>query len=179
MQCDGSGYCLTVKLICNFNCKPKKCPNYIICNNKVPWFILEFNKGVCNECITRVGTCLENPTLSNPVLEFTQHILEPIECPVCFQSFNEGVKNPRCSHVTCISCLKAIYWYEDNLFSELRPVFPEESGKEEDYLLEPNLYINDQLVNEWKRQLGSWNEFRINFVLNNKKYLKRCPLCRR
>lgn len=176
MQCDGSGYCLTVQMICNFNCMPKKCPNYVICSNRAPLFILEFNNGVCNECVTRLGKCLENPTPSNPILEILNNTEE---CPVCLQVVDKTVKNPRCIHKLCFQCLKAIYWYEDSLFMDIRPTFPITVGVEEEYLVEPEIYINNELVIEWKKQLGSWNENRLKFVMNNKKYLKHCPICRR
>ena len=136
--------------------------------------MLEFNRGTCNQCITKLGKCPENPVSSNPVLQQVEGLEQ---CPVCLQSAPVGLKNPRCNHYLCVSCLKAIYWYEDTLFIDTRPTFPH-SEQEEDYLLEPQLFINDERVMEWKKQLGSWNERRLAFVLQNKKYLKHCPVCR-
>ena len=175
MECDGSGYCLTVQMICEFNCKLQNCPNYIICSNTAPQFMLNFNKGVCNDCITKLGKCIENPTTSNPILSITDSI---DDCPVCLQFKSKSVNNPRCSHKICIDCIKAIYWYEDHLFRDLIPVFPH-TELEQTFIYEPELFINDKLVSEWKKQLGSWNEHRIEFVVNNKKYLKHCPICRK
>lgn len=172
-QCDGSGLCLTTKLICEFGCARRECPNTPICNNQEPQFILDFNNGVCTECITHLGRSPENPTPSRPILKFTQEI----ECPVCF-NVRKGVQNPRCDHVLCIPCLKAIYWYDETIDGLIpRPQFPLPE-QEEDYYHTPELFINDKLVNEWKTKIGSWNEERIWYVVHNKKYLKHCPICR-
>jgi len=178
MQCNGSGYCLTsgVHILCDHRCMLQECPNYMICHNYAPLFMLEFNGGVCNDCVIHFGRCPENPTPSQPVLE-TIDDLE--QCPVCLQSSTIGVQNPRCDHYLCVSCIKTIYWYEDTLLSEFAPVFPHSPDVEEDYYKDPNGYINDELITKWKKALGSWNEKRLQFVLENKKYLKHCPVCRR
>jgi len=172
-QCDGSGLCLTTTLVCDYYCKLIECPNAPICMNQEPQFILEFNNGVCTECVTRLGRSLENLSPSQPALEFK----DEIECPVCFQ-VRAGAKNPRCSHYLCLICLKAIYWYDESLDGLIpRPEFPKPE-QEEDYYSSPELFINDDLVNEWKRKIGTWNEHRVWYVIHNKKYLKRCPVCR-
>ena len=174
MLCDGCGYCLTIhNIICEYKCKPRKCSNFIICNNREPYFILEFNRGVCNECSINFGKCIENPTSSEPKLVFSE---KSAECPVCLQVSELNVKNPRCSHFLCVSCIKAIYWYDMNEFPD-KPKFPH-AEKESEYYENPDWYLNDEFVVKWKKELGSWNEERINYVLDNKKYLKRCPLCR-
>jgi hypothetical protein len=178
MQCNGSGYCLTsgIRILCDFGCSLQECPNYVICQNSVPLFMLEFNGGVCTDCSIRFGRCPENPNTSQPVLDMIDNLQE---CPVCLQSSAIGVQNPRCNHYLCVSCIRTIYWYEDNLLAEFRPEFPHPSNIEEDYYNEPNLFVNDDLITKWKKALGSWNERRLKFVLENKKYLKHCPICRR
>lgn len=172
-QCDGSGLCLTTKLVCEFGCTRRECPNFFICGNEEPQFILDFNRGVCTECSTHVGRSLENGSPSNPVLQTK----EDHECPVCFQTA-QGIKNPRCNHYLCIKCLKAIYWYDDSLDGLIpRPEFPH-VGQEDEFYEYPDLFVNDQLVNEWKQRIGSWNEERVWYVVHNKRYLKHCPICR-
>jgi hypothetical protein len=172
-QCDGSGLCLTTKLVCHSGCTRRECPNTLICQNQEPQFILDFNNGVCNDCATHFGRSVENPTASNPILQFK----DDVDCPVCFQHLM-GAKNPRCNHELCLKCLKAIYWYDDS-FEDLvpRPQFPH-PDQEDEYYEAPELFIHDQLVNMWKKQIGSWNEERIWYVMHNKKYLKHCPICR-
>lgn len=174
MQCDGYGYCLSVhNIICEFNCKLRKCPNFIICNNKEPYYILEFNRGVCNDCSVNFGKCIENPTTSYPKLLFSD---QSLSCPVCLQVSKNNVKNPRCSHFLCITCIKAIYVYSINEFPK-EPSFPH-PDRENEYYENPEWFLNDEFVIKWKKQWGSWNEDRINYILSNKKYLKRCPICR-
>ena len=178
MECNGFGYCLTsgVHVICDYNCELEECPNFWICENKAPQFLFEFNQGVCNDCITRLGRCPENPKRSNPIIEQVEEI-DDQECPVCLQTVLVQVKNPRCSHLLCKSCFKAIYWYDDTLIQEF-PSFPYSEQKEDDYYIDPNLFVNDPLIIEWKKQTGSWNEKRMQYILENKKYLKHCPICR-
>lgn len=174
MQCDGYGYCLTVNnIVCMYDCKMKKCKNYFLCGSRAPKFLLEFNKGVCNECYTKFGRCIENPTLSDPKLQTIEN--KEYECPVCLQIVNFSVKNPRCIHYLCLSCLKAIYWVDFEIPD--KPSFPHPE-KEAEYYENPEWYLNDESVSEWKKQLGSWNEKRMVYIVKNKKYLKHCPICR-
>jgi len=173
MQCDGCGYCLTVNnIVCMYDCKLKKCSNYTLCGNKSPFFLLDFNRGVCNECISKFGKCVENPTTSDPKLKFSH---TEMECPVCLQNVKLSVKNPRCSHYICLSCIKAIYWIEYEIPE--KPEFPH-PDKENEYYENPEWFLNDESVNDWKKKLGSWNEKRLEYIVQNKKYLKHCPLCR-
>jgi hypothetical protein len=163
-------------MICQHHCRAEECPNYWICGNSAPLFMLEFNNGVCNDCITRLGKCPENSSPSDPILDHLE-LETPEDCPVCFQSVMNMVKNPRCCHALCLSCFKAIYWSDDTLIQDL-PSFPYSEQKEEEYYLDPNLFLHDPLVIRWKKQIGSWNENRIQYILENKKYLKHCPICR-
>lgn len=176
MQCDGCGYCLTVhNIICEFNCKLCKCSNFTICNNKEPYYILDFNRGVCNDCSVNFGKCIENPTSSIPKLVFSE---DSFTCPVCLQISTKNVKNPRCSHYLCVTCMKAIYVYNistDEFPKE--PSFPHPE-KENEYYENPEWFLHDKFVISWKKQMGSWNEDRMKYILTNKKYLKRCPICR-
>jgi hypothetical protein len=179
MECNGFGYCLTTgaKVICNYDCQPQECPNFWLCSNQVPEFFLEFNQGVCNECVTHLGKCPENLNPSDPILEKKE---EQSDCPVCLQEVSITVKNPRCSHYLCESCFKTIYWLDDiEYIDHTAPLFPYSEQKEEEYYQEPELFIHDQQVIRWKKELGSWNELRIQYILENKKYLKHCPICRK
>lgn len=164
MECDGSGLCLTTFMICNFNCTQEECGNFFVCNNTAPRFILNFNNGLCNDCCTKFGAVLFK--------------VYNIDCPVCLQIKELGSTNPRCIHVLCISCLKSIYWDDPNISEFINePKFPYPS-LENDYYENPGEFINDELINSWKKNFGSWNSNRINYIFKNRKYLKRCPICR-
>lgn len=176
MQCDGFGYCLTNSiLICDNNCSFEECPNFELCNNKEPLFILHFNGGVCNECITKFGPCSQNSASSNPILVFEYE--DKFDCPICFKLVDLKVKNPRCNHFLCISCMKAIYYSEEENYPN-KPIFPHPK-EEQDYYMNPDWYINDESVNKWKKDMGSWNKERVEYIINNTRYLKHCPICRK
>lgn len=58
--CSGDGYCLSqtdsnmykknTNVISEFNCKPIKCLNYIICGKVCPLHILNNYRGICLTC---------------------------------------------------------------------------------------------------------------------------------
>jgi len=178
MQCDGMGYCLTVRnLICTYECTPRECPNFLVCGNTEPQFILEFNRGVCNACTVSFGPNWENDAPSNPILEVDYTYHADADCPVCLLAKTPRIKNPRCSHYLCIACIRLIYGLDG--LPEGQPPFPGPEPTEEEYYARPNWFINDPLVQDWKRRMGSWNEERMRYVLTHSQYLKHCPLCRR
>lgn len=174
MKCDGLGNCLTnPNIICDLDCSLQQCPNFLICGNEEPYFMLIFNNGVCNECFSKFGPCIQNSNPSNPNLIFDY---ENFDCPICLQYVDVKVKNPRCDHCLCIKCMKGIYFTDIEYPNE--PQFPY-PNTENEYYEDPNLFLNDIQVQLWKRSIGSWNEERVHYILENRKYLKHCPVCRK
>jgi hypothetical protein len=58
--CNGKGECLIQtnyenkyeknNLVCNHNCQPKKCSNYILCNTMAPEWYFGCHSGMCMNC---------------------------------------------------------------------------------------------------------------------------------
>ena len=176
MECDGNGYCLSVRnLVCTYECVAQECPNAFFCGNTAPQFLLDFNQGVCNSCIAHFGSCVENPTPSNPILQRVVDDDVP-ECPVCFtcDPTEGGVRGPRCSHYLCLTCVRLIYTDHEGTF----PPFPLPEVEDE-YFADPTLFIHSDPIREWRKTIGSWNFKRMHYLARNRPYLKHCPLCRR
>jgi hypothetical protein len=176
MQCDGSGYCLTVKaLLCTHECRREPCPNVDLCGNEEPRFLLEFNRGVCNTCASAFGCSLENPSPSaDPVLPVSAPAADR-ECPVCLTNDVALWGQPRCCHMLCVSCLRVIYGWES---LEEGPPFPLPSDQEDEYYDNPNVFLNDPTIQSWKLEMGSWRRQRLQFILQNQRFIKHCPVCR-
>jgi len=180
MECDGNGYCLSVRnLVCRLECVLQECPNAFVCGNREPQFILDFNQGVCNTCYSSFGNCLLNPTPSNPVLQRVEPEQAP-ECPVCMtQNTTEGgALGPRCAHYLCLPCLRSIYLVAPD--TEPFPPVPEfpVPDVEEDYFAEPDLFLHDERIRDWRSKIGSWNIRRLRYLKQHQPYLKHCPMCR-
>lgn len=173
MECDGNGYCLTVRgLVCTFGCVLQECPNYFLCKSECPQFILDFNQGVCSLCIASFGNCIENPTPSNPIL--ARVTTTTTECPICLTQGGEGALGPRCGHYLCTACIRALYMDDDTPL----PPFPI-PAREEEYFCDPALFLNDVQIREWKKVVGSWTLRRMLYRAQHRPYLKHCPLCRK
>lgn len=172
MQCDGNGYCLSVRnLICAYECEHVECPNFYLCNSKCPQFILDFNQGVCNECFVAFGNTVENPTPSNPILHRVE--ASDTECPICLRVHPDGgFLNPRCTHFLCVDCIRELYMKEEDA-----PPFPVHE-QEELYHHDPALFLNDVRIREWKKVAGSWKFRLLLYRLEHRPYLKHCPICR-
>lgn len=109
-QCKGNGGCLipestTLERInyipnpsikCQFICKPKKCPNFIICQAKLPEWVLSCNYGLCNQCANSYGRL---------------NIIEKEICSVCHQkTLKYYIKMKNCPHTLCNACYFYAYY---------------------------------------------------------------------
>lgn len=83
-------WCL-VPTNCPHNCEFKKCQNFIICNNKAPFWFLD-----CHN-----GTCGSNCDMQYGPLTFLEDIEE---CCVCFE--NKKMVKLLCDHKFCLDCIK-------------------------------------------------------------------------
>lgn len=99
--CRGHGTCLnTIGFSpCPFSCRPVKCPNFLLCGQVEPLYLLEENEGICSFC----------NSFFNQSLEFYS-IEEMDECPICMDEEKTILmKMPRCNHHICCSCFRTIY----------------------------------------------------------------------
>ena len=155
IECPGNGSCLTLhsKIICNCNCVEVECPNILICGNKSPLFLLEFNGGVCLYCSMKIGR----------ELSFLCKLETP--CMICMENRGNFVNFPNCSHMCCIECFKKIYFFEV-LFPD-EPVYPNE--QEDDNIV----------LSNWRKNWIEWNRRKQLYIRENFNFIGKCPLCRR
>jgi len=98
--CKGNGECLIQEneniyvknpdIICNNNCVPIKCKNYIICNCIFPEI---YNDG--EDC----EGCCHNCSIMYGLLKF----LDKTKCSLCLET-KIGILHPNCNHSICIDC---------------------------------------------------------------------------
>ena len=85
---------------CKYNCSPKKCPNFELCNTTAPDWYLGFWEGYCMSCYISFGP---------KTLEFRD---TPELCVICLDTKRRELKFPAdCGHWFCISCsINIIFW---------------------------------------------------------------------
>ena len=169
LECNGKGNCLSKskgdewkfhnKVICKHGCQLIKCPNYLICHQVAPEWMLNCNSGRCMDskiCFKRTFTFQEN-----------------ILCVACKETKKIGSNQPKCEHFLCISCFRASYC-EENVFLPF-PDFPYNKEIEE-------LYNNTKDDPKWQKdkEMLIWTE-NVEFWYANHRAiipLRYCPVCK-
>src|ERR1700761_2289399 len=126
-ECIGYGDCLDPNTCektfkCKFNCQPKNCPNYVICDTTVPEWLFNCCHGLCQNCDILFGKWKG----SNGVLS----VKDNLECPICLD-VTKCISQPNCNHYLCTSCFKKCYYGNDDLENE--PKFPYSKDIELEY----------------------------------------------
>lgn len=181
--CDGSGYCLLQTwgddgyeyykdpdCICEHNCEPKLCPNYVLCKVKAPQCIFYCHASMCTNCNITFGTWMGGKGI--PLKS------EIDECPICFDQHVQGISQPFCDHMICIKCFNRCYYGDDD---ENEPQFPYSSEIEDEYYDDrenPKWEIDYPLIKEYNEAWDHWDEAKSEKRCNEE-YLKRCPICRK
>ena len=176
-QCLGNGECLDQSygtkvyikrnnVSCDYNCEPMKCPNYLVCGSFYPELYKDCWGGVCLTCDKTYGKWKGNLTLK---------FIDNVECPICMET-RLSVTNPKCNHSLCIDCFRKCYLGDMN--EDGKPVFPEEI--EEEYYQNPDdeKWENNEVLRLYDNAIAIWEKERKE-VREKKKYLSRCPLCRK
>ena len=179
MECSGNGQCLTFsrnKIICDKKCEPIRCANFTLCGNTGAGFILEFNSGVCEDCFSKFGVCLENLSPSNPCLEFKEESIN-LECPICMVQCNVHVKCPRCTHWLCLQCIDKIYSLDYICFQN-PPKFPLSDFEYTLYEKDASLFNAEVSVQKWRAKYKRWEHKKNTYVQKKKKFIRHCPICR-
>jgi hypothetical protein len=172
MNCNGKGDCLeqtelnsyikSTNVSCIHDCRPVKCPNYDICGTISPQWYFDCHAGTCRSCALSGFKFLE--------------FLENIECEICSE-MKKGVKQPNCSHTTCVDCFKR--FHKPPYWDDPQPEFPYSSDIESEYDENQNdrRWLNDPLIQKYKRDIDNWFNTREENE-RNESYLKKCPFCR-
>ena len=134
--CEGDGDCFILiddikeefgkdpNVICKHNCTLKECPNFPMCRNRRPFYILDSHDGFCPICAIVIGRKLET--------------VESALCVGCQKTYNEAIQQPQCQHCLCSRCFKNIYFF---YLSEIYE--SEEDEDQEKYENEKNiLYLH-------------------------------------
>lgn len=179
-NCKGDGMCLTQEdlnsytkdsdYICNYNCVPIKCPNYVICENSDPRWVLRCHNGLCTNCDISFGKWQGGKGILN--------MKDNEDCCICFE-IKKCISNPKCDHFICIDCFKRCY-YGSNEDSNKEPPFPY-PDKENDYFENSDdpIWSNDETIMKWNQEWIIWDDARTERSQNEHKILAKCPLCRK
>lgn len=183
-KCSGDGSCLIreneksykkdINIECEHNCKPVKCPNFIICGESaVPLYYLQCHNGLCINCDMMFGswTSKNYKKTGKGILNF----YENVECPICLET-KRGVDQPNCNHTLCIDCFKRCYYgcYDNE------PHFPY-PHIENEYYADPDnqKWTKDYpLIAKYNKDLDEWDNQR-ELQYEKKDHLHKCPLCRK
>jgi hypothetical protein len=157
-------------LICNHNCQPKKCPNYILCNTKAPESVFDCSHGMCINCDITFGTWKGGKGIPE--------IKDNTECPICLET-KICITQPKCEHFTCIDCFKRCHYGDDNYDKENEPKFPYDSDIEDEYYddTENIKWTNDVLIIKYNKDWNEWDDKKRAYF-QSQEYLQNCPLCR-
>jgi len=139
-----------------------KCPNFIICNTKLPQWVLDSNNGTCIGCQTIFGKIL--------------NLIDNIECPICFE-IDKGIQQLDCNHSSCINCFKRSHMFDWN-YGE--PSFPYPSNIETEYYQNQDdiKWENDELIKKYNEDYIKFEDEKC-IQYDNEEYLRKCPLCRK
>jgi hypothetical protein len=157
-----NGYKKNEDMSCSHNCQPMKCPNYLICGELMPQWVLCCHKGTSMSCAVSFGH-----------LQF----FENVECPICLDT-KMCVKQKNCDHKICVDCFKRCHL--PSYWSDPQPAFPYDSELEDEYdsHWENPRWRNDPLIQKYNDDFDRW-ELEREIREANESYLKVCPLCRK
>jgi hypothetical protein len=182
VTCSGDGYCLYQTndgydentkhsdILCNFQCKPIKCPNFIVCGANYPKW-----------ATSREGTCLNCGISFHGKLVIEQKMQE---CCICFEEMGFHVKRLNCEHQVCAKCFKRCAWGDESREGE--PEFPY-PDKEEAFLNDEidqdtwNKFIHgdDPLMIQYNKAWSDWDNKREQKQIDEEESLGKCAICRK
>lgn len=171
--CNGDGMCLIREQInCEHNCKPIPCPNFFLCGTADPQCVLWCHHNLCYGCDLTFGTWQGGSGILQR--------LENIECPVCLDDDQVGVRLPKCEHVLCTKCFKKCFMigWDDDRTDE--PPFPYPSDIEKQYEDDQDneKWENDELIKKYNTEWNRWDDERQAKVDELYEKLSKCPMCR-
>lgn len=101
IQDNEDGYVKDDNVECKYDCKPVKCPNFVICNTSNPLRILQCYHGLCTNCDIMFGTWQNGCG----ILKFKSDV----ECCICLET-NTGVSYHKCDHYVCVTCFRRCFY---------------------------------------------------------------------
>jgi hypothetical protein len=146
--CKGDGDCIASKYIdgydmsCKHNCKPRACPNFLVCNSSQENSIMITGGNMCFSC---------DVAFVKPLV-----FLENTNCQVCSVEATTAVKRFECNHALCLTCFKKAHYGDP----PPRPAFPYEKNLELEYLeneWDPK-WSQDPLIKKYHFDYSAWVE---------------------
>lgn len=110
-ECHGKGNCFNnipgtyifyKNKRCTKNCVLEKCPNFILCKNYIPKFMLEEYYDICYPCSIQYKPCGNGKGI---LKTFINH-----ECEKCGDK-TECIECSFCDHIFCMQCFKLCNLY--------------------------------------------------------------------
>jgi hypothetical protein len=108
-HCNGSGYCLTQvdennyasRYECPHKCAPVRCPNFELCQDVLPQWVMSTHRGTCMNCAV---------IFAGPVqrIECEQHE----ECCICAEDVNVFFQFQQCTHKVCATCFRRFHFHD-------------------------------------------------------------------
>lgn len=161
--------------ISNKICNIKKCPNYVLCSNMEPDYILKYNNGTCNQCNKLFGKWKNGIKLTTT---------PNIKCENCYKT-TYCIKTD-CEHNLCLKCLKHFY-FDIARINSPEPLFPFPEIKTEYYYCLDNEIVSDITmlpeVIEYKKKYNDWtyekmdNQLRYEEEIAKNSSKNLCPVC--
>lgn len=164
--CKGDGDCIVSKHIdgyemsCNHNCKPRACPNFLVCNSTQENSIMIKGSELCFSCDIAFGKTLT--------------ILEKTDCQICKTRDIHAIKRLECEHALCFTCFKKAHYADP----PKQPVFPYAKEIEYEYLDNKwdTKWNDDPLIKQYEAEYDSWVEkLYENFKICDP--MRECKVC--
>ena len=95
---------------CRYECKLHQCPNYLLCQSKVPQRELNCHDNRCQSCNMSFG--------QNLIFIVVNEI-----CPCCFEDSFIFVRNPDCSSGVCVLCFQQSHDDHINTLNNLNDLY--------------------------------------------------------
>lgn len=178
--CSGDGSCFTQDsehmddyrkipdMICEHQCQLIQCPNYELCNSRLPKRLADCHNGLCLDCNMNYGTWKG----CKGIMKFKDD-----ECCVCY-NHKRCISLPKCTHFLCIDCFNRIY--NPHAIEILKPPFPYGKEMYEEYLDDPNSerWNDDFIIMAYEAMTDIYNGLEDRYLSTESKKSK-CPLCRK
>jgi len=146
--CKGDGDCIVSKHIdgyemsCKHNCKPRKCPNFLVCNSTQENSIMITGGNLCFSC---------DVAFVKPLI-----FLEKAGCQICSVKQVGAIKRFECDHALCFKCFKKAHYGDP----PPKPVFPYDKEIEMDFMENEwdERWNNDPLIKKYQADTLAWVE---------------------
>lgn len=167
--CSGDGSCLEQTsnnrykplFKCSFECKPIKCPNYVLCLDILPQVILDCNEGTCMNCAV-AGVSIEE---------------KPSECRICHTITNCISSSDSCEHLMCPDCYRFSMWNCKHYFNAEFP-YPQHIENEYDEDEDNEKWDKNPIIKVWKNQLQDVCDA-ANFIVESViEEASECQICK-